>query len=116
MEREGANPSSHGTTTRVSRQDYWAGAFSNPHGIGRPKAPRSRQHPSLCPNPGVRWPQAEAPEGVQASLGDGVGRTGCVDGFLTPHKYHFEATTVFLEHKQYSKAETFICSWETFIP
>lgn len=31
-----------------------------------------------------------------------------------PDKYRFEAT-VFLKHKQYSKAKTFICNWETFI-
>lgn len=31
-----------------------------------------------------------------------------------PDKYRLEAT-VFLEHKQYSKAETFLCNWETFI-
>lgn len=37
-----------------------------------------------------------------------------VDGFSTPDKHRLEAT-VFLEHKQYRKAETFICNWETFI-
>lgn len=77
---------------------------------------------SLWPTVGSRdelcvcCPKPELKEAALTSSGEAVGRRGQASaaGFQTVDKQHVEAT-VFLKHKQYSKAETFICNWETFI-